>query len=124
MVKNSNKNFWKWRKNSLLVAFIDKKAATSGALLKSMEFQAPEIMKEAKEKCAKGDFCLGHSFIIDHYLFIIGRNSYHTAYNTLTIQMILKSVFAQLNNQNKYEQIVPCEQLSFSAESSFSLNTL
>ena len=110
MVKKSKLNYWKYRSDTLFVFFIDKKAATSGELMKSLQFRQPEVMNDVKKRCAEKHYCLGYSFIVDHYLFIVGRESYHQDYNPATIQMILRSVFAQISAQKKYTQVVfDCE---------------
>lgn len=110
MVKITKLNYWKYRPDTLYTFFIDKKAATSGELLKSLEMRAPDLWAQVKQKCAKSQFCCGHSFMLGHFLFIVGREDYHHTYNPTIIDMILKSIFAQFDDQKTYKQIIfDCE---------------
>ena len=73
------------------VILIDKTGAISGEYLKAVNFRAPKVIEEMKERvknCEIGDY-----FIVrDLYLFVVGRKHYRSKWDLKIVESAIQKI--------------------------------
>lgn len=104
MKKYSDENFFKYVKDTIFIALIDKSAAMSGNVMKQIAFRQPDVIEKLKEKIKNTDIKIGHCYKIGFFIFIVARENYHRKWDKDILNKIMSAIIPQLKTKNyKYK---------------------